>query len=79
MNSPRQIGVNTFWEGVLAIGKATAIVDSKKTVKSDPINYIFTTRDATVKWMVPLDSTCKIGPETISTDILTVDEGVRGC
>ena len=31
------------------------------------------------KWTTRLDSACQIGLSTLSKDVLTADEGVRGC
>src|SRR5437667_9687684 len=57
----------------------------KKSVvmfKNREIGYVFchisTTRACTSKRTIPLDSANRIGPSSLSEDVLTVDEGVCG-
>jgi len=79
LDSPSQIGVNTFWMGVLAVGVVTASVDSNKKSDIGPdSDYISTTREAMLKWMALLYSARQIGLITSLTEVLTADKGVRG-
>ena len=79
LDSPSQIGVNTFWMGVLAVGVVTASVDSNKKSDIGPdSDYISTTREAMLKWMALLYSAHQIGLITSLTEVLTADKGVRG-
>ena len=82
LDSGRRIGVSALLQEVLMVDRGPASQDSKKGAKIKKIGpdflYICTTRGATVKQMAPVDSTYAIGLTTLLTDVLTVDEGVRG-
>ena len=74
-----QISLNAPCNGTLIISAMAASVDSKIGeiwLIGDVFSYSVTTSDDTAKRMVPFDSAQRIDVSTLSTDVLTVDQGV---
>src|SRR5436190_195970 len=78
LKSVRQIGVSTISKDVLTVDEGVCGWIFKNREIGHVFVYSSTTRPCTSKRRTALKSPHQIGPDALSKDVLTVDEGVCG-
>jgi hypothetical protein len=77
-DSPHKIGVSTLSREVLTEAEGVRSPNFKNREFGNVFASALSTSGRTGKWMAPFDSAYKIGPTTLSKEVLTADEGVCG-